>query len=77
VPDSLGDLVPDHLRRHSQSFEHLFSDGVALTEQPEKQMLGADERMMKVARLVSSRHHDSTRLVREALEHRLSVPLQP
>src|SRR5207253_1186728 len=59
------DLVPDLLERNPERLEHTGRDPLAFTDEPEKQMLGADVAVTELSRLVDRELDDLLRSRRE------------
>ena len=63
----------DDIERDARRFEDLRGDAVALGEQAEQQVLGADVVVRQAAGLLLRQHHHRAGLIGEAFEHALII----
>ena len=69
VTDDLLDLGPDGLERDAERLERLGRDALALVDQAEQDVLGADVVVVEQARLFLRQHDHSSGSIGEAFEH--------
>ncbi len=67
--DRLLDLLTHGLEGDPEGLERLCRDTLTLVDQPEEDVLGADEAVIEQARLLLGQHQDSTSSVCESFEH--------
>ena len=67
--DRLLDLLAHGLERDAERLERLGRDALALVDQAQEDVLGADEAVVEQARLFLGQHQDSTSPVCESFEH--------
>ena len=67
--DGLLDLLADGLEGDPERLERLGRDALALVDQPEKDVLGADEAVVEQARFLLRQHQHPPGPVGEAFEH--------
>ena len=67
--DRLFDLLADRLERDAERLEGLGGNALALVDQPEQDVLGADEAVVEQARLFLRKHEHPSCPVGEAFEH--------
>ena len=70
LADDLLDLVADRLEGDAERLEGLGGDSLALVDEAEQDVLGADVVVVEQARFFLGQHHDSSSPVGESLEHR-------
>ena len=75
MADDLLDLGADGLERDAERLERLGGDALALVDQPEQDVLGADVVVVEQARFFLRQDDDSAGSVGEALEHGMDPPL--
>ena len=69
LADDLLDLLADGLERDVQRLERLGGDALALVDQAEQDVLGADVVVVEHPRFFLGENHDASGAIREALEH--------
>ena len=69
LADDLLDLLADRLQGDVEALERLGGDALALVDQPEQDVLGADVVVVQHPRLFLREDHHSSGAVREAFEH--------
>ena len=74
LADDLFDLLADGLQRDVQGFECLRSDALALVDQAEEDVLGADVVVVEHPRFFLRENHDAPGAIRESLEHLTRPP---
>ena len=69
LPDDLDNLLTDRLEVDAEALETTSSDALALVDQPEEDVLGADVVVVEETSFFLSKDHDSSCPVREPLKH--------
>ena len=73
LADDLLDLAAHGLERDPERLERLRGDTLALVDQTEQDVLGADVVVVEQARFFLRQHHDSAGSVGESFEHGASL----